>query len=104
DTCKQDPDGSAGLSAVQIGELKRVFVINKTDDRDSAPDYEIVINPTLEIVDKKPSKVWEGCLSIGEGDKRLFARVTRPRKVKINYTDRDGKPKELTVKGFQSHL
>ncbi len=75
-----------GLAAVQIGELKRVFVI-EIDDK-----YVEFINP--EIVSKEGSVIFsEGCLSIpGE-----TYYTERPEKVVIKAQDRHGK--EFTMTG-----
>lgn len=107
ETCDAERESTAGLSAVQIGIPKRVYVIRNIDsrkDKENKPVWEVVINPELKVLDSELSTAWEGCLSIGEGDKRLFGPVRRPRKVKIDYLDRNGKKKSLTGEDYLAHI
>ncbi len=125
DTVKKHEDSAAGLSAVQIGELKRIFVVKdlrkedlfetKTDDsakikydslleQSRAEGFEIVINPKVTYLSKKLSTEWEGCMSISSRNQRLFGPVSRADEVRIEYYDLDGKKKNLTAKDFFSHL
>ncbi len=79
-------ENGVGLAAVQVGELKRVFVIEIEDE------YIEFINP--EILSKKGSVIFsEGCLSIpGE-----TYYTERPEVVKIKAQDRNGN--EFTMVG-----
>ncbi len=72
-----------GLAAIQIGEAKRVIVMDLSDTRDQ-PRYFVnpVITPLTE--DLKPYE--EGCLSVPD----VFDEVERPSKVKVAYLDYDG--------------
>lgn len=73
----QEADG-AGLAAVQIGVLKRIFVIDVHDDQGPI----VMINP--EILETKGSQCGdEGCLSIPG----YFAEVERPNYVKVKFFD-----------------
>lgn len=69
---QKDPPGF-GLSAPQIGILKRVFVglIGK--------EFKAFVNP--EILERSPEKIimLEGCLSIPE----FYGHVIRPAKIKV---------------------
>lgn len=79
----------AGLAAVQVGVLRRVFVVS-TDD-----GYFEFINP--EIISRKGKQYGsEGCLSV----KGRWGEVTRPKTVKVRATDRNGDLFELTAYGF----
>ncbi|MDQ7021435.1 MAG: peptide deformylase [Candidatus Dojkabacteria bacterium] len=105
DTCKANFEDAAGLSAVQIGVLKRVFVVKRTDLEDEYRDqWEVMINPNIKILDKKESLIWEGCLSINTGENRLYGPVYRPKKVRIEYYDQKGNKRSLDADGFFSHL
>jgi peptide deformylase len=106
DTCEIDSTSTGGLSAVQIGELKRIFVVNRFDGEKQSdpPKWEVLINPELHILTDKMSSVWEGCLSVGVGDERLFGPVTRPDKVKATYLGLDGQRKEMVGEGYLSHV
>lgn len=87
DTVRKE-DG-AGLAAPQVGILRRVVVVNVKEGF-----YEFV-NPV--IVDSKGEQTgYEGCLSV-RGKRGI---VTRPMVVKVEYSDRKGKRKKLTARGF----
>lgn len=57
-----------GLSAPQIGQNSRFFVINKKLGEklteDEKPDYYIFINPRINWRSKDKNTDWEGCLSL----------------------------------------
>ncbi len=76
-----------GLAAIQVGVDKRVIVMDLSEPR-NAPRYFVnpVITPLTE--DLKPYP--EGCLSIPD----VFDEVERPTKVKVEYLDYDGTPRE----------
>lgn len=78
-----------GLSAVQVGILKRVIVIDVLYD--GTPSL-VIINPTL-VKQKGEQEVQEGCLSFPN----QFAKVIRPKEVTVKGLDINGKP--ITVKG-----
>ena len=76
-----------GLAAIQIGEPVRAIVMDLSEERDT-PRYFVnpVITPLTE--DLKPYQ--EGCLSVPE----VFDDVERPARVKVEYLDYDGAPRE----------
>lgn len=80
-----------GLSAVQVGVLKRVVVI----DIDDGNGVIILINPKI-IKTKGEQEVEEGCLSFPN----QFAKVIRPSEVTVKALDRDGKEYKLKGKGL----
>lgn len=69
-----------GLAAPQVGVSKSIFVIEiqKTEVRLNVDEYSlVVINPKiLEFFDRK-MRIWEGCISSGNGQAGLFAKVPR---------------------------
>lgn len=92
---KQNP-GGVGLSAVQVGNLSRVFVTNlppihdldNFDDSMPAPEIKVFINPEIVDVSEKLTlgsdpkhPALEGCLSIPS----LYGPVPRHTKLKIKY-------------------
>lgn len=102
DTCRYHDKDTAGLSAVQIGVPLRIYVARRIDiDEDL---WEVFINPELEILEKEEGIMWEGCMSIGEGDNRLFAPVARANKVKVTYTKPDGTKAELIATDYMAHI
>ncbi len=78
-----------GLAAVQVNVLKRVIVIDISEDK-SQP--ECFINP--EIVKRSgDEKMDEGCLSVPG----IYEPVSRAKEITVRYLDRDGNIQESTV-------
>ncbi len=100
--CVSRDKETAGLSAVQIGELLRIYVIRRIDLADEG--WEVLINPKIKVTSLRKSKFWEGCLSIGTGKQRLFGPVTRSAEVVVTYTDRNGVEKQLEAKDYMAHI
>lgn len=71
-----------GLSAVQIGVLKKVVVI----DIDDGTGVKVLINPKI-IKTKGEHEVEEGCLSFPN----QYAKLMRPKEVIAEALDRNGK-------------
>ena len=78
-----------GLSAVQVGILKRVVVIDTYEGKGPIT----LINPEI-ISTKGEREVEEGCLSFPNE----FAKVIRPEEVVAEYTDRKGKRMRVKAK------
>ena len=78
-----------GLAAVQVGILKRVFVVDLYDDKGPI----VFINPVI-LKTKGEREVEEGCLSFPN----QFAKVIRPEEVTAEYTDRKGKRVKIKAK------
>lgn len=76
-----------GLSAVQVGVLKRVVVI----DIDDGTGVKILINPKI-VKTKGEQEVEEGCLSFPN----QYAKMLRPKEVTVEALDRNGK--KITIK------
>lgn len=75
--------GGVGLAAPQVGVLRRVVVVDVSEDKS---DYIELINP--EITSAEGSQTGnEGCLSLPG----LCGVVTRPMTVKIKAQNREGK-------------
>lgn len=83
-----DADG-VGLAAPQVGILKRIAVIDVTEERNQPI---VLINPVI-VEEKGEQRGSEGCLSVPD----KVAMVVRPNKVKVKALDINMKP--ITVKG-----
>lgn len=79
----------AGLAAPQVGVLRRAVVIDVDEG------FFELINPVI-VESKGEQTGYEGCLSV-RGKRGI---VTRPMVVKVEYSDRGGKRKKLTARGF----
>lgn len=86
-------DKGCGLAAPQVGVTKRIIVVdpNPSDEDLSARRPMYLVNP--EIIWRSEEKVifCEGCLSLP--DQR--ADVERHEKVRVRYTDYNGKEQEI---------
>ncbi|MCP4566312.1 MAG: peptide deformylase [FCB group bacterium] len=83
-----------GLSAVQIGVLSRVFIIDFSAI-DITADVKVFINP--EIIETSGEfEFEEGCLSFPG----IFQRLTRPERVKVKAIDEDGQEFILEADGL----
>jgi peptide deformylase len=81
-----------GLAAPQIGELKRITVINVSEQQPEHADPFVLINP--EIVEKSGELEWEeGCLSFPG----LYEKVERAAEVTVEATNRAGE--RYTIEG-----
>ena len=103
-----------GLAAVQIGDLRRVVVMDLGDgpapegeaeaaaepaeDGEEArhPNPRVFVNPELLWESDELFCYEEGCLSIPE----YFDQVERPARVRVAYLDRDGKRIEEEIDGL----
>jgi peptide deformylase len=86
---------AAGLSAVQVGVLKSVFIA-----RDSNRQLKEYINPKVKAFGKGQETDIEGCFSIPD----FVGYVVRPKKVKVTYLDREGKKHRETLKGSLARI
>ena len=93
--------GGIGLAAPQIGESKRLAIIDipggptRYGELESMP-LTVFINPVIDVIDPATAGYWEGCLSVPG----LRGFVERPQHVKISYTTVDGGTDELELTGF----
>ena len=87
-----------GLAAIQVGEPKRILIINLPREEDNIQykeDLLEIINPTF--LTQEESIDWEeGCLSVPD----FYESVKRFNKVSIAYKDRFGQDKVLKAEGF----
>lgn len=84
-----------GLAAPQIGVMKRVVVMDVSDDKDK-PEPMKLINPEIIWESEDTSVYQEGCLSIPE----QYADVERPAEVGVRYVDENGKEHEIEADGL----
>ena len=86
-----------GLAAPQVGILRRIFVMDCSDD-ENKPDPLILINPEVLWVSQEKNVHEEGCLSIPE----IYAEVERPAEVSIKSLDQYGCYKEYHFRGIKA--
>ena len=78
-----------GLAAPQIGEMKRIVVMDLAKEGET-PDPIIMINPEILRYSDDTVVSEEGCLSIPE----IYYEVERPADITVKYTDLEGKEVE----------
>ena len=93
--------GGAGLAANQVGDTRRVAVIEVGPDHPRYPykppiPLTVMVNPTLEPVGEETVAINEGCLSVPD----LRGEVERYVTVRLRYVDRDGQPHEELRRGL----
>lgn len=84
-------NNGVGLSAVQVGILKRLVTVDVWYDDEHTPLK--LVNPVIVKESKEVKECQEGCLSFPN----KFAMVKRPEKVTVKALDENGK--EITIKG-----
>lgn len=103
DTLYNAPGVNAvGIAANQVAQLYRIFVIDCHYSKDQKQTYRpiIMINPEIIKTSEEPSTIMEGCLSIPQ----QFAEVERPKSVRVQYLDIDGKIQEYEAQDLESHV
>ena len=93
---KYDLRAGMGLSAVQLGILKRIFVIVEELDDGSFKNY-VVINPIIKSFSEELIYVGEGegCLSINRDTEGIVPRHAR---LTVEASDIDGNPFTIRVR------
>src|SRR5246500_4026389 len=88
-----------GLAAIQVAQPLRLITMDlakKKEDGESKPRPRVFINPEILSSSEETSVYEEGCLSIPE----YYEEVERPARVRLRYTDLDGKEHEEDAEGL----
>ncbi len=101
--------GGIGLAAPQIHESLNLAIIDYDDSNPRYADAKtqdgenftsmplsVFINPRVTPLTQETQSYWEGCLSVPE----MRGLVTRPKKIRVDYWDVQGKEKTLVAEGF----
>ena len=78
-----------GLAAPQVGILRRIFVMDCSDDKEG-PGPLVLINPEIVWASEHKTKYEEGCLSIPD----FFAELERSAEVRIKCIDENEEKRE----------
>ncbi|MFP5385856.1 MAG: peptide deformylase [Bacteriovoracia bacterium] len=92
--------GGIGIAAPQIGVDRQVAIIelmgfNRYGEEVNLP-LTVFINPKISYLTEERQGFWEGCLSVPG----LRGFVERPKKVKVEYLDKEGKEQVIVAEGF----
>ena len=82
----------AGLAAPQVHVSKRVLVLRLFED------FEVWINPEIEVLSEELQLTFEGCLSIPD----LRGAVARYSKIKVTAKNQLGQDIEHTLEGYKA--
>jgi peptide deformylase len=88
-----------GLAAIQVAQPVRLITMDlakRDEEGESTPRPRVFINPEILAVSEERSVYEEGCLSIPE----YYEEVERPARVRIRFTDLDGKLHEEDAEGL----
>jgi peptide deformylase len=84
-----------GLAAQQVGDVRRVCVIDVRDDEGQPGQLLQLVNP--RVVERTGTLKWEeGCLSFPE----LYEWIDRANRVVVEALDREGKPQRVEGEGL----
>lgn len=84
-----------GLAATQLGELRRLFIVDVATGEDEPSDLRVFVNPV--ILERDGEVIWEeGCLSFPG----VHEEITRAERVKVKAQDRNGKVFEMDADGL----
>jgi peptide deformylase len=88
-----------GLAAIQVAEPVRLITMDlakKNEEGEVDPQPRVFINPEILSSSEELSVYEEGCLSIPE----YYEEIERPAKVRVRFTDLDGKVHEEDAEGL----
>ena len=88
-----------GLAAIQVAQPLRLITMDlakKDEDGETRPQPRVFINPEIVSSSEDLSVYEEGCLSIPE----YYEEVERPARVRVRFTDLDGKVHEEDADGL----
>ena len=85
-----------GLAAPQVGEMKRMLVMDCVKDEEAPARPMVLINPQISWSSDELGVYEEGCLSIPDH----YAEVERPAEVKVHWTAIDGREQSETFGGL----
>ena len=86
-----------GLAAPQVGILKRLVVIDCSDNKDIKKPLKF-INPEITKLSKNISEFEEGCLSLPS----QYAKVKRPSEITLKYKNIEGMICEGKFSGLEA--
>ena len=84
-----------GLAAIQIGVPQRLITMDLAK-KDATAEPRVFINPEILWSSEEKSSYEEGCLSIPD----YYEEVERPAKVRVRFSDLDGKVHEEEAEGL----
>lgn len=95
------------LAAPQVAKSIALFVITiKPNKNHPTRDTvnKVCINPKILKTFGKKQPMWEGCMSLGNGETTLFAQTTRWPKLSVKYINENGEEVLEDLDGLEAHV
>lgn len=96
-----------GIAAPQVGARIALSVvgIKPTPTRPNLESFNtVLINPVVAETFEGAEDMWEGCISSGEGDDTLYAKVPRFKKIRLQWLDEKAEEHDEVLEGFVAHV
>ena len=90
----------AGLSANQIGILKKIITIHIQDKENNTEKLYVLFNPIINQYSKETVIMEEGCLSLP----KQFAEIERPQSIQLQYTNEKNKVIREEKNGYEARI
>ena len=85
-----------GLAAPQVHHPVRMAITGGETDEDGRPEFRVLINPEIEVLDESRLGMFEGCLSVPG----MRGWVERPQGIRVTAWNERGEKNEFTLEGF----
>ena len=85
-----------GLAAPQVHHPVRMAITGGEADEDGRPQFRVLINPEIEVLDESRLGMFEGCLSVPG----MRGWVERPQGIRVTAWNERGEKNEFTLEGF----
>ena len=85
-----------GLAAPQVHHPVRMAITGGEADEDGRPQFRVLINPEIEVLDESRLCMFEGCLSVPG----MRGWVERPQGIRVTAWNERGEKNEFTLEGF----
>lgn len=92
---------SVGVAAPQIGDLRRVAVVDVSHSKlgQQQPNHGLLEMVNPQIIERSGNRVFrEGCMSVPE----YTGNVTRAERIVVEFTDRQGRLRVVESTGFEA--
>ncbi len=97
-------ESGVGLAGPQVGLLKKLIVMLDKKDSDDDGKLLVLINPEKKKVSKDLIELEEGCLSVQGPNGPVYAFVTRPESVEVEYTNINGEKISHSFSGLAARI
>ena len=87
-----------GLAGPQVHHPVRMAITGGETDEDGRPEFRVLINPEIEVLDESRLGMFEGCLSVPG----MRGWVERPQGIRVTAWNERGEKQEFTLEGFSA--